>query len=184
MSSVFDNERFRKLLRTQPWEALLTLYEQYSDTLFKIAVKLTRNDSIAFDVVQDTFMTIWENRKSLSKMHEKSIEYYLARIVRNKAVDYYKRRRHADIDVVMLFVDFHADDDIIGSIIAGELYSEFREQILKLPPREQEVIIMKIDRQMSLDEIAGKLNISRKMVEKIQTQAIKSLKKWAGTRRS
>lgn len=178
MSSCFDNERFRRLLRVQPWEALQTVYEKYSSKLLRLAQYLTRDSDVAHDIVQDAFLSIWDNRKTLSKFHSQSIEHYLTRIVRNRSVSVFKQRRHADIDIVMLFTDFAQNDDNDGSI-SYEVYKEFRRQIDNLPMRQRQSLSMKIDQQMSLDEIAAALKVSRKMVEKSQLRAVRALRQWA-----
>lgn len=178
MPSGFDNERFRRLLRVQPWEALQTVYESYSKALLRLALYLTRNEDAAHDIVHDAFMSIWDNRKTLSKVRSQDIGYYLKRVVRNRAVSFHKQKKHADIEIVMLFRDFGLDDSQDNSM-SYELYREFRAEIDNLPLRQRQSITMKIDKQMSLDAIASKLKVSRKMVEKSQLRAVRALAKWA-----
>src|SRR6187549_4046328 len=92
MATATDNEQFRKLLSVYPAKAIEILYEQFEQSLKKIALKLTQDPLATEDIVQDSFMVIWENHKQLSQMHELSIEHYLNKIVRNKSVDFFKER--------------------------------------------------------------------------------------------
>jgi len=89
MGIVTDNERFRILLRNYPVQALELVYKLYYKSLLQIAWNLTRDSDAAKDIVQDAFMVLWADRKKLSKFNEKSIENYLVRIVRNKAVTFF-----------------------------------------------------------------------------------------------
>ena len=73
MSGRIDNERFRKLLLSLPGKALEILYDQYFLDLFRMAKFLTHDDNVAEDIVQETFVHVWENRKKLGRHHEKSI---------------------------------------------------------------------------------------------------------------
>lgn len=179
MAFVFDNVRFRKLLRTQPWDAYELLYQHFRIPLINVATRLTRDRHAAHDIVQDSFVAMWDMQKKLYRTHEKAIENYLAKIVRYKAMTYFKRRRHLDIDVVSLYQEFANEEESVESFITKELYFEFRQFIHALPPRQKQCLTMKIDKLMSLDEIAAKLKISRKTVELCQTIALKKLRKWA-----
>jgi RNA polymerase sigma-70 factor (ECF subfamily) len=186
MSAVINNERFRILLRSQPVEALGLIHQLYSKSLFLIAYRLTRDQDEARDIVQDTFHLVWKNRKQLSRHHEKSIEHYLVRVVRNKAVSYFKRRRHLRIDDLQFLKGGLSNTQYVSEFesLQQELILEMRNQINTFPMREQQCLLMKIDREMSLDQIAAELKISRKMVEKSQTNALKRLKKWGNEYKS
>lgn len=181
MSAIINNDRFRKLLRSQPEEALKLLHQLYHKSLFKLAFKLTRDEDESLDVVQETFKVIWEERKKLCLHHEISIEHFLVRVVRNKAVSYFNRRRHFDIDDLQFLRSFNDTQNSIESELREqqhEIISSMRSYISTFPGRERQCLLMKIDREMTLDDIAAELKISRKMVEKSQTNALKRLKKW------
>ena len=167
------------MLRSQPEKALELLYQTYLRSLLKIANKFTRDDEASRDIVQDTFLLIWSKRKELSHYHEKSIEHYLVRVVRNLAISYFKRKRYLDIDDFQFIRAYDKSNSYQDWPIEYEVISEIRALILTFPMRERQCLIMKIDNEMSLDQIAEKLQISRKMVEKSQTNGLKRLRKWA-----
>jgi RNA polymerase sigma factor (sigma-70 family) len=172
------------LLRSNPTEALKLLYQLFYKRLLSIALMFTCDPDAARDIVQETFLLVWSNRKELTANHEKSIEHYLVRIVRNKSITYFRRRRFIDIDDLDFLKDYTGSTNPMEeTIIERELISEMRAYILSFPLREQQCLLMKIDKEMSLDHIAAELNISRKMVEKSQTNALKRLKKWASRRK-
>jgi RNA polymerase sigma-70 factor (ECF subfamily) len=58
-----------------------------------------------------------------------------------------------------------------------ELRIRILESIEALPPRAREVFIMSRNQGMSNDEIADKLQISKRTVEKHISQALKALRK-------
>lgn len=180
MANVFDNVRFRKLLLTQEWDAYEYLYNHFRIPLINVAVRLTRDRHVAKDIVQDSFVAIWGTKEKLCKVQ--SVENYLAKMVQYKAMTYHRRQRklpHLDIDFLLVYQDFAMEEDTVESLIAKELYLEFRQVIAKLPRRQNQCLTMKIDRNMSLDDIALELMISRKTVELSQHIALKKLKKWA-----
>ena len=168
------------LLRSQPDEAIKLLHQLYYNNLLKLALAFTRDPATARDIVQETFLSVWTNRKELMNDHETSIENYVTRIVRNKSIDYFRRRRFVDIDDLDFLKTYTGTTNAVEvDMIRQELKYQMRSFILTFPIREQQCLLMKIDREMSLDQIAMELNISRKMVEKSQTRALKRLKNWA-----
>jgi RNA polymerase sigma-70 factor, ECF subfamily len=180
MAGGIDNERFRRLLRLRPGKALKLVYDLYYQSLCSLALYLTRDVDASKDIVHDTFLILWSERKKLSKHHDKSIEHYLVRIVRNKSVSYYKRKKTIDIDALLMITDFAEVED---NPIELELMVEMRKVIAGFSRREKECLLLKIDQRMSLDHIALHLGVSRKMVEKSQNNAMKKLRKWAVNRK-
>lgn len=153
--------------------AVQLLHHFYSKSLLQIALKLTGDHQAAQDILQDTFLLVWEKRRQLSKHHDKSIQYFLTRVVRNKAITYFKRRRLISID------DLHFLQQVQTSNPADTLITAMRNHLTTFSAREQECTLLKIDHNLSLDQIAQQLGVSRKMVEKAQTSALKKLRKWA-----
>lgn len=100
MSAKIDNNRFRELLFAYPAKAIELLYEAYYSGLIRLALKLTRDEIAAEDIVQEVFLYVWKNHKRLGQYHDQSIEHYLARAVRYKAISHYKKRIKLSIDQV------------------------------------------------------------------------------------
>ena len=61
--------------------AFEALYEKYSARLYNTIVLLVYDKSLAKDITQSSFMTIWEKRSNLDT--EKSFPAYLCTIARN-----------------------------------------------------------------------------------------------------
>ncbi len=66
--------------------ALATLYDRYGDAIFASAYRLTADRGIAEEVVQETFLTLW-NRAELFDPAAGSLPAWLHAIGRNRAVD-------------------------------------------------------------------------------------------------
>jgi RNA polymerase sigma-70 factor (ECF subfamily) len=67
-------------------EALATLYDRYGDAIFASAYRLTADRGIAEEVVQETFLALW-NRAELFNPDAGSLTAWLHAIGRNRAVD-------------------------------------------------------------------------------------------------
>ncbi len=181
MPAAFNDERFRMLLRSSPEEALNQLYKTYYKDLLGVALHLTNDINVARDIVHDTFIVVHAKRNELSSIHEKNIEHFLKKVIRFKCITHYrKKRNHFDIEDLLFLKTYSGDNDLTDdAFIKQETRDAMRKEILTYTIREQQCMFMKIDRELLIDEIAFELKISRKMVEKSQTSALRKLERWA-----
>ena len=75
-----------KLLEDGDKAALNLLYENYSDSLYGVILKITRNEELAQDALQESFVKIWKNSKKYDSSKAKLFTW-LYRIARNTAID-------------------------------------------------------------------------------------------------
>ena len=78
-------------LREGDMTALAILVEKYKRLVYRIAIQITRNHEDADDVMQDTFLKVYESIHSFRK--EATFETWLYRIVVNHAMNVVKRRK-------------------------------------------------------------------------------------------
>lgn len=72
---------------------------------------------------------------------------------------------------------------IESRIIRAEINREVRQLVEKFPKRERECLLMKMDEGLSTEQIAERLNITEKAVERTVTSAYKRLRKrWISTK--
>lgn len=124
------------------------------------------------DIIQESFIALWENRNSLKT--DKSIESYVFVIVRNRCLNYLKKQKlegeKIDLDnpeiaqLQFLYqLDFTAQED---SSLEEMLVVSLKEMIAELPEKRRAVFVKcKIEGRKQV-EVANELGISIKMVEK------------------
>src|SRR5579871_4917271 len=152
MPGFIENERFRKLLLALPAKAIALLYDQYYRSLVNIAYKLTHDVKVSEDIVQETFVLVWENHAQLGQYHERSIEHYLVRVVKNKSISRYKRTVQRNEKRIEFFHSQAFDSgelSIEERIIKREINSEVRQVISFFPRRERECLLLKLDEELS-----------------------------------
>jgi RNA polymerase sigma-70 factor (ECF subfamily) len=66
--------------------AINLLYENYADSLYGVILKVTINEEIAQDALQETFVKVWKNAKKYDSKKAKLFTW-LYRIARNTAID-------------------------------------------------------------------------------------------------
>ncbi len=85
MSALLE-KHIIELLKEQNDKAISLLYDHYADTLYGVALKITKNEELAQDVVQESFVKIWKNASSYDPSKAKLFTW-LFRITRNTAID-------------------------------------------------------------------------------------------------
>jgi RNA polymerase sigma-70 factor (ECF subfamily) len=171
-----------KALKNRELNAYRDLFFTYYPRLVLFANKFTNDMDAAKDIVQDTFTALWEKAESLTI--ERSPSAYLFQIVRNKSLNY---KRHQDIkrnvkDEIRhqinecerrVYADFK---DPFHSLLEAELDKRISCVIEMLPEKCRDVFKMSRKEQLKNREIADKLGISVKMVEKYISKAIRVLR--------
>jgi RNA polymerase sigma factor (sigma-70 family) len=180
MSDSIDNERLRRLLVSYPVKAIQILYQHYHGSLLRIAAGLTRNVRTAEDIVQEAFAHVWENHKLLGRHHDKPIFYYLARVVKNMAISEYKGSIVLAVrkNKLRQYLVAHASEaPVDNQLVQKEVRSQVRRLISTFPLRERQCLLIRLDEQCSVDEIAKRLGITKKAVERSITSANKRLRR-------
>ena len=85
MSTLLE-KHIVELLQERNEKAISLLYEHYGDTLFGVAHKVVRNNELAEDVLQESFVKIWKKSDSYDPSKAKLFTW-LFRITRNTAID-------------------------------------------------------------------------------------------------
>lgn len=159
--------------------ALATLYDRYGDTLFAAAYRLTADRGIAEEVVQETFLTLW-NRAELFDPAAGSLPAWLHAIGRNRAVD---RLRAAGRRPRLVALSAPGGPDesqtqgleramATGTVVAGaaqppgpeesadaaSLRDAIRTAMREMPEQERTVILLAYQEELSQTEIANRLD--------------------------
>ena len=85
MSTLLE-KHIVELLQERNEKAISLLYEHYGDTLYGVAHKVVRNEELAQDVLQESFVKIWKKSDTYDSSKAKLFTW-LFRITRNTAID-------------------------------------------------------------------------------------------------
>ena len=75
-----------QLLEKGDQAAINLLYENYADSLYGVILKITNNEELAQDALQESFVKIWKNAKKYDATKARLFTW-LYRIARNTAID-------------------------------------------------------------------------------------------------
>ncbi len=85
MSTLLEQQIVALLLERDE-KAISLLYDHYADTLYGVALKVTNDEAIAKDALQESFVKIWKKADTYDPKKAKLFTW-LFRITRNTAID-------------------------------------------------------------------------------------------------
>jgi RNA polymerase sigma-70 factor (ECF subfamily) len=159
-------------------EALAGIYDRHVQAVYAAAMRTSRDGSIAAEVVQDTFLALW-NRAEQFDPERGSLPAWLARIARNRAIDRLRANsRHDRSTAFSSFDGIDADDgstvewlmasgQVVGAaspdaepetaMFDKEMRASIDDALGVLPPLERCVILLAYHAGLSHSEIATRL---------------------------
>ena len=156
-----------------PDENVEILFRKYYAGLCKSLYKILRDATLAEDIVQEVFLKVWEVRETL-KM-EDAIQSYLYRSCYNAALNFLKQqKKNTDLD--NLEATITASDSAERHLNFQETEAEIQKAIDALPPKTKVVFTLSRFEELSYKEIAERLDISVKSVEKHMGIALQRLR--------
>lgn len=145
-------------------------YTDYWQKLNAFSYTMTQDKDLAQNIVQDVFIDLWERKDDLNI---NAIEPYLFRAVKNQIFKYYQNNRFDKTIMEDKFEDYIIDNfQSIDSEVMDLLYS----LLDKLPEKRKEVLLMYKFQDMSIDQIADELGISKQTVKNQISSALKQLR--------
>ncbi len=170
----FDQTNILKL-KNGDKQVFNQLFNFYSQKLFYFAKGYLKSEKEAEEIVQETFLKIWERRHHLDP--ELSINAYLFKIAFNfiqKHLIKNVKEQEFKHDLANDLVSF--DNHSSNLLNYNSLLEHINHLIEELPPRQREIIILRKLENYSLHEISEQLSLSIKTVEAHLTAALKFLK--------
>ena len=175
-----SNQLFQKV-RQDDLVAFEKLFKKLYPRLKDFATRLVRDPDIAEDIVQEVFIKVWEKRKQIIAIN---IEAFFFSVLRNQCISHIKHIQlieNVKSRVNMLReteelyrIDFVGDEPYI--LIEKEIVREIQLTISKLPDKCREVFIMSRIDGLKNREIAEKLCINIKNVERHISRALKTFR--------
>ena len=137
-----------------------------------LAMQILRDDDLANDAVQETFVHLWHHRWRIALIKDK--RNFCLKALRNQCIDMLRKR-----DKRMETPLQQEDNDRLMEEEAENHEQRFKcldEAIKSLPPQQQRLIEMKYVERLSIREIAQKCGLSETNVTTILSRAYKTLK--------
>jgi RNA polymerase sigma-70 factor (ECF subfamily) len=176
-----DAELIERLQRHDP-QALAELYDRYGRIAYSLILRVVRDTGIAEDLVQETFMRVWNRAQGLDSQ-KGSVGPWLLAVARNRAIDYLRsaggRERNAlefeETDHPGLYIDMERD------ILSSDKARRVKTAVEKLSPHQREVIELAYFEGLSQTEMAERMGQPLGTVKTWVRAALKNLRDELGS---
>ncbi len=158
--------------------AFAYLIQAFHKPLFIYALNLCKDHSTAEDIVQNTFLKIWEYRQKLKT--DSLIEKLLYKTTYNNFISHYRKEKsiYSINDMYIEAVNSSIENDNIE--LLNRKIAIVNQGIAKLPKKCKRIFLLSKQEGLSNKEIAAYLNISIKTVEGQITKAYRVLRSQIG----
>lgn len=169
-----DRKRYLLLLiaENDDQAAFDELFTFYFPGLVSFASNILKDRQLAEEVVEDVFVKLWQNRKTLVSI--KSPSHYIYTAVKYTALSALKKQN------TVFYEDYPGDVELTYSspesdYISNENLAQINEAINQLPAKCRLIFRLIKEEGLKYDEVAQLLQLSVKTIESQMTIAIKKL---------
>ena len=134
--------------------------------LCSIAYDYVHEKTLAEEMVENTFLTIWEKRKSIEVTA--AIKYYLIKTTQNECLQYLRKKRLETLQIDGLLSDKlipWSEDYPLGKLFEKELSELIKQTIDALPPQTRKVFVLSRYRGMTYSQISEILDVSENTIK-------------------
>lgn len=159
-----QNDIFLSISQVQKGDkaAFSELYRSHYPRIFSFLYTLVKNSFLAEEITQDVFFRLWVNREKLNVTMP--LEPYLFNMAKNTFLNFHKRK---EIEEHYLENQQEETEDTVEqSLCYKELLRLINAAIATMPAQQQKIFRLSREEGLLNIEIAEKLHISKRTVEK------------------
>ena len=158
-SMTDDTQMLAAALRRRDPEVLDQLIERYQQRLYRYLLFLTGNAALAEDLFQETWVRVLERGHQYNAKNK--FESWLFTIARHLVIDVSRRKRIASLEEMGdpdLEQSYDPPDDraqsVLQMLVARENEKAVQLSLLKIAPYYREVLLLRFQEELPLEEIA------------------------------
>lgn len=175
IKTKIEEDDLIQLLVNRDKRGIEILYDNYSSALYGVINRIVQNDEVAEDVLQETFLKIWNNFSQYDSAKGRLFTW-MVNVCRNLSIDKVRSKeivnqnKNQSIDNAVSISDHKTsyDPDLIG----------VRDIVRKLEPEYKQIIDLLFFEGYSQSEAAEKLNIPLGTVKTRSRAAIQRLRNY------
>lgn len=168
-------------LRGGDIEAAASLMTRYQHRLYRYLLRLTGQPATAEDLFQQTWLRVMERASSYDP--SRPFEGWLFGVAHNAAIDYLRRLRPESLDDPLPSGDTPAEllpgrgADVLEQLLVQERTERVVAAMAELPAVFREVLTLRFEEEMKLEEIAVVLAVPLGTVKTRLHRALKGLRR-------
>ncbi|MBN9383764.1 MAG: RNA polymerase sigma-70 factor [Chitinophagaceae bacterium] len=162
----------------QDHQLFTALFRRYAGRIFAYFKKHVKRDDLAEDLLQEVFASIWQKKDTV--LGNDTVEAYLFVAARNQLYNFLaKERRLGQTTLPLedaLAVNTISSYSVEQHLALKEIKEKYRVILDSLSPQRKMAFELSREYGLSYDEIAGRMDIAPRTVEKHISAALQSLR--------
>ena len=155
------------------------VYNDYFGVIYHLSLQYLHDEKVAEEIVQDSFMKLWEIRETLNDRF--NIRNFLYTITKNNCLNYLRNQKTAlkhqeNLKYLEMQFNYEALEKLGNYVEFEELRLKIDLAINSLPDDLRETFMLSRFEDLQYKEIAEKLSVSIKTVESRMTKSLKILR--------
>ncbi len=169
---VSDDIDMARKIRRGDKEAFRIFFDQYHKQLFFMLIGKGVRESVAEDIIQQAFLTIWEKRNEIDE--NKSLKGFLFRISYNRALNHFRDTKKFDDSDELPEISNNLDpaDDVQERL----LHEAITKALNNMPEKRRMVFEMCFMQELTYRETAEAMQLSIKTIENHMGLALKEIR--------
>jgi len=166
-------------LRNGEKKAYEEVYNEFFGVLYHLCLQYLHDEKVAEEIVQDTFMKLWEIRDDLNDQF--NVKSFLYTVAKNNSLNYLRNQKVSmkhleNLKYLEMQFNYEALERLGNYIRFEELRNKIEESIANLPPEIIETFRLSRFEELSYRDIANRQDISVKTVEARISKALRILR--------
>ena len=172
------NERHAGLsraIRNGDEASFVAYYDAHILYIASVAQKITSDRHEAWDIAQDTFTKLWQQREAIDP--EKSLDAFVARMAVNAALNARARKQtHQRYHAEQMNLQYGGGQSADADLIAREVQQKIDTIVGNMPPQRRLVFTLSREENLTYNEIAQRMGLSPGTVHRHMSIALKELR--------
>lgn len=162
-------------LRDDSDSAMELFFKQLFPRYVLFASSYIINREVCEDIVQDSFLELWQSRKKFDSLLQ--ARAFLYKVVKNKSLNYIRRQKiEQKHHLHTLYQEHENQKQFIESVVGVEVLDIITAEIKRMPKMRCRVMELYMS-GYSTQEICGELNICDSTIKTHKARALKDLRK-------
>lgn len=145
-------------------KAFQSIFTSYYEQLFNYIFSIVKSKLVAEELVMDVFLKIWLGKEIIPRIEK--FNAFIFRVAHNKSIDFLRSvaRDPKFQDLLWEQIQLSNNNRADSAIMVREYEAKLREAVSLLSPQKKKIYQMSREENMTHDQIAIQLNLSKSTV--------------------
>ena len=172
-----EENKLIEQLNAGSYDSFTQLYDQWVAHLYQFVLRLVKSESMTQEIVQDTFVRVWESRAGINP--GKSFKSYLFTIAYHLMADHFRQQlRHPLLpDYFNYASSFATRNEAEQTLSLEDFLKHLEKAKQKLTPRQRIVFELSKEQNFSHAEIEQQMGVTNQTVRNLLSAAMQTIRR-------